>query len=280
MNRYSVPILITSLLFAGVAIAEDEIRAKLLANAGVLITHGETKIVFDPLFDQGFGTYDLVPDNIVQALFDGVPPFDGLDAVFVSHHHGDHFSPARMLHLLRARPELRLFAPAQAIKSMPLESDDAPLRKRLHSVDLELNEQFEKTLGDIVVEAVRIPHSGWPTRHSDVENIAFRVSLDGIATVVHLGDATTDDDYFENHAEYWAEQHSHLALPPYWFFLSEEGERVLDERIDADRNLGVHVPRNMPDEPGNYPPELRGKELLTVPGEERSIDIEASGEVE
>ena len=27
-------------------------------------------------------------------------------------------------------------------------------------------------------EAVRIPHSGWPTRQQQVENMAFRVTLD------------------------------------------------------------------------------------------------------
>lgn len=277
MNRCSVTIVVASLLFAGVAIAEDAIRAKLLANAGVLITHGETKVVFDPVFDQDYDVYELVPDNIERALFDGTPPFDGLDAVFVSHHHGDHFSPSRMLKLMRAHQKLQLFAPAQAIDSLPLESDDTSLRQRLHPVDLDFNGQFEEAIGDIVIEAVRIPHSGWPTRHADVENIAFRVSLDGIATVVHLGDATTDSGFFENHVEYWAERDSHLALPPYWFFLTEDGKRVLDHRIGADKNLGVHVPRNMPDDPENYPSELRGKELLSVPGEERSISIAGRG---
>lgn len=71
------------------------------------------------LFDNDFGTYELVPKDIEKTLFAGAPPFSGLDAVFVSHHHGDHSSPQRMLQLLEAHPNLQFFGPAQAIESMP-----------------------------------------------------------------------------------------------------------------------------------------------------------------
>ena len=66
--------------------------AQYLANASVLVTTGDTKAVFDPLFRNDFGQYALVPAQMERALFDGTAPFDGLDAVFVSHYHEDHFS--------------------------------------------------------------------------------------------------------------------------------------------------------------------------------------------
>src|SRR5262245_21953512 len=68
--------------------------AHYLANEGVLIVSGETRIVFDPLFRNDFGTYRLLPKELERALFAGEPPFTGLDAVFISHYHEDHFSPA------------------------------------------------------------------------------------------------------------------------------------------------------------------------------------------
>ena len=50
-------------------------RAHYLANAGTVIEHGNTKIAFDPLFRNDFGTYDLVPADIEAAFMVGMPPF-------------------------------------------------------------------------------------------------------------------------------------------------------------------------------------------------------------
>jgi len=272
LSKVLVVVLAIALGIAGLAQADDVVVAKYLANAGVLISRGETKIVFDPLFDQDYGTYELVPDDIAEALFAGVPPFDGLDAVFVSHHHGDHFSPERMVQLLIAHPDLQLFGPPQAIDSMAVDSADTA--GRLHAVELNLEGTFTQVVGDIEVSAVRIPHSGWPTRNADIENIAFRVSLDDAATVLHMGDAHTDPAFFDNRTDYWAERRLQLALPPYWFFMSNGGRKILEDHIHTTEVIGVHVPSSMPDSPARYPEEIRGRTLFSVPGEEKRIEID------
>ena len=273
MNLFKV--LAIAVGFAALAQADDTVVAKYLANSGVLISHGETKIVFDPLFDQDYGTYELVPKDIERALFAGAPPFDGLDAVFVSHHHGDHFSPERMVQLLIAHPGLQLFGPPQAIDSMPVDPTDAALQGRLHAVEVDLEETFTQVVGDIDVSAVRIPHSGWPTRHADIENIAFRVSLDDEATVLHMGDAHTAPTFFDDRAAHWAERSLQLALPPYWFFQSSGGKKILEDHIHANEVIGIHVPSSMPDSPAHYPEDIRGRTLFSVPGEEKRIEIDS-----
>jgi len=272
MSLFKVFATALGICIAGLGQADDAIVAKYLANAGVLISRGDTKIVFDPLFDQDYGIYELVPKDIEQALFAGAPPFDGLDAVFVSHHHDDHFSPERMVELLIAHPDLQLFGPPQAIDSMPIDPADAA--GRLHTVELDLEGTFTQVVGEIEVSAVRIPHSGWPTRHADIENIAFTVSLDDAATVLHMGDAHTDPTFFDNRADHWAEQDLHLALPPYWFFMSNGGKKILDDHIHATEVIGVHVPSSMPDSPAQYPEEIQGRILFSVPGEEKRIPID------
>jgi len=272
MSLFKVFATTVGICIAGLAQAGDAVVAKYLANAGVLISRGETKIVFDPLFDQDFGIYELVPKDIERALFAGAPPFDGLDAVFVSHHHDDHFSPERMAELLIAHPDLHLFGPPQAIDSMPI--DPAEAADRLHAVELDLEGTFTQLVGEIEVSAVRIPHSGWPTRHADIENIVFRVSLDDAATVLHMGDAHTDPTFFDKRTGHWAERQLTLALPPYWFFLSNGGKKILEEHIHATEVIGVHVPSSMPDSPAQYPEEIRGRTLFSVPGEEKRIQID------
>ena len=85
--------------------------AHYLANEGLMVVHGETKIMFDPLFRESYGQYRLLPEAMVEALYAGAPPFDGIDAVFISHHHGDHFSPADILRLLKLQAGIHLYAP-------------------------------------------------------------------------------------------------------------------------------------------------------------------------
>jgi L-ascorbate metabolism protein UlaG (beta-lactamase superfamily) len=278
MNRSRIFAIVLGICATGLADADDALVATYLANAGVLISHGETKIVFDPLFDQDFGVYELVPKDIETALFAGEPPFDGLDAVFVSHHHGDHFSPERMVQLLIAHPALQLFGPSQAIESMPVDPLDAALRARLHAVERELDGTFTEIVGEIEVSAVRIPHSGWPARYADIDNIVFRVSLDGAATVLHMGDAHTDPAFFDEQAAYWAERNLHLALPPYWFFQTKGGRIILDEHIRAAEVIGIHVPIRMPDNPALYPKEFLGRVLFSVPGEKKRIRIDSDAQ--
>ena len=68
-----------------------------LANEGVMVSRGDTRILFDPLFNESFGQYQLVPDTMRAAILAGEAPFDGIDAVFISHYHDDHFSVPDML---------------------------------------------------------------------------------------------------------------------------------------------------------------------------------------
>jgi L-ascorbate metabolism protein UlaG (beta-lactamase superfamily) len=248
--------------------------AQYLANAAVLVTNGGTKVVFDPLFRNDFGTYERVPEAMERALFAGEPPFDGLDAVFISHYHEDHFSAADVLRLLEARPDLRLYAPAQAVAGMRAIGTgrlDAVMA-RVTAIALEYRDA-PVTLqhGALLVEAARIPHSGWPSRQQQVENIAFRVSLDADMTVLHLGDADASDAHFAHDGSYWNRRRTDLALPPYWFFLSAEGRQVLERRIAPGRSIGVHVPADVPGRPEERAAELRAHELFTEPGEWRAL---------
>jgi L-ascorbate metabolism protein UlaG (beta-lactamase superfamily) len=247
--------------------------AQYLANAAILVTNGQTKVAFDPLFRNDFGSYERVAEPMERALFAGAPPFDGLDAVFISHHHEDHFSAAEVLRLLEARPELRLYAPAQAVAGMR-EIGAARLdavMTRVNAIALQYRDApVSLQYGTLLVEAVRVPHSGWPGRQQQVENIAFRVTLDAETTVVHLGDADASDAHFAHDSDYWRRR-TDVAFPPYWFFLSDEGRQVLEQRIAPARSIGMHVPADVPSRPADREAGLRGAELFTEPGEVRVI---------
>lgn len=263
------------LLLAAISTAaagQETSTVRYLANEGVMITHGDTRILFDPLFANSYGQYQMVPQNVLDAIFAGAAPFDGVDAVFVSHFHGDHFSASEVLRLLQERQEIQLYAPAQAVAEMRqiATPDDEGIFERVTIFDLDYGDApvFVRKEG-LLIEAVHVPHSGWPTARTDVQNIAFRVTLEDTSTVLHLGDADARLIHFEQDQNYWDERHIDLALPPYWFFLSEDGREILENRINIRNSIGIHVPAQFGDDPSSIPDELLGDDLFTRPGEGR-----------
>ena len=264
------------LLFAtGSALTQaHDSTAHYLANEGLMVVHGETKILFDPLFRESYGQYRLLPEAMVEALYAGAPPFDGIDAVFISHHHGDHFSPADILRLLKLQAGIHLYAPNQAVAALRevASAQDNAVFDRVTSVDLAYKDTpVTLEMEGLLIEAVRIPHSGWPTGRVDIENIAWRVTLNETTTVLHMGDADPNDVHFARDAAYWDRNQPQMAFPPYWFYSSASGREILQDRINPTRSVGVHVPASIPADPVLRPAELRDYDLFTVPGESRVI---------
>ena len=74
----------------------------------------------------------------------GTPPYDGVAAVFVSHAHGDHFSPSIFNRLLAMQAEIRLIAPVQAVDKMREDEGwDPVFATRITALSLENGEQAE-----------------------------------------------------------------------------------------------------------------------------------------
>ena len=278
-NRVSVVIrtlLLAQLaVFAAACLADEDHSwdAHYIANAGVMVTRGEAKILFDPFFRNGYGVYDLAPQQIEAAIFAGNPPWDSVDAIFVSHHHGDHFDPMLILEYLKVWTTVHLYAPQQAIDallSLDIVLGEA-LLDRIHGIELERDSAAARLeLNGLEIEAVRIAHGGWPDRNSQVENLVFRVTLDNATTVMHLGDADGGKEHYAPHAAFWKERNADLALVPVWLFLTEKGQYVLKNHVDAQLAIGIHVYKSIPDDPNRRPPEFDGLDIFTKPGESRS----------
>lgn len=269
--RQHVLIFIAALSAISYPAADTKWNAHYLANSGVMIAQGDTKILFDPFFRNGFDSYDLVPEEIESAILAGLTPWDGIDAVFISHHHADHFAPAIVLKFLQRWPSVKLYAPQQALSAMlPLEGF-SQVQDQMYGLSLERDSTpVTLDVDGLLIEAVRIAHAGWPDQFAQVENIAFRVTLDKQATVMHLGDADTSREHFSQHALYWRTRLPDLALVPEWLLTTDEGRFILKNHINAAHTIGVHVEKSISDNPELRPPEYKGLDIFTKPGETRT----------
>ena len=107
-------------------------QAHHIANAAVLISEGETKIMFDPLPLSGFGVYPETPQSDIAQMMAGEGNYAGIDAVFISHAHSDHFSAAAIIAYMNAQPDVTLVAPRQALDMMKKDQDwDEALQARM-----------------------------------------------------------------------------------------------------------------------------------------------------
>ncbi|MEP3889826.1 MAG: phosphodiester glycosidase family protein [Hellea sp.] len=258
----------------GVVVPKVKSQAQYIANEAILISHGETKVMFDPLPLSGFGTYPEPSFADTAKMMSGQGEFAGMDAVFISHAHRDHFSAVKMISYMTANPEVRLVAPRQALDMMQADTNwDASLLSHMTILDMEAGDAPEAiSIGDITATAVRIPHAGWPApARAAVQNMVYRVTLgdeaggDG-ATIMHMGDADPRRQHYIAHKDHWAERRTDTAFPPYWFLTSMQGRNILSDDMNVAKSIGIHVPIEVP-------ADLKesGQDYFSKSGETREI---------
>ena len=249
--------------------AHDGASARYLGNEGVLVSRGDTKILFDAFYAESFkGTYVLVPDDHESALMKGLPPFDSVDAIFISHIHPDHFNSRKVIAYMRAHPKVRLYAGIDvtgAIRAADASGD--PLMERVVPVHVMPGAPAKTfNIDGLEVEAFPIPHNGGgPT-----PNYAFRVLLDQKTRAIHLGDADSADRHYAPYQADFDARPTDIAFPPFWMLLSEPGRQVLERRIRPRQAVGIHVEAKEREDPASARREA-GADLFIEPGETRPI---------
>lgn len=257
------------LLIAFTSQAHDEQTglATYMGNEAVMVHHGDRKIVFDPFFHNSFEIYQLVPDDILTALFANEAPYNDIDAIFISHAHGDHFAADQVLKYLKQFPKTQLFAPKQAVDQLMALPSSQSVSKQINAIELKYGDPAQSlNVAGLQIDVVRIPHAGWPTRRLDVSNLLFRVTLAKGTTVMHMGDADPNDVHFKPYDDLWQAKVTNTAFPPYWFFNNTHGPDILNHRINALESVGVHVPKQVPEAL-----KQTGKPYFSKPGETRNV---------
>lgn len=248
MKSYILSLLILALTPV-IAMSHPPSNAQYIANEGVLIVQGETKIMFDPLPLSGLGTYMDISEAQKTGMMMGQAPYNGIDAVFISHAHRDHFSATDMIAYMVAQPEVQLIAPEQAVAMMRADAGwHDTLIARIQALNMGYFDGPKTfSIDNIEISSVRIPHSGWPDpQRAAVQNMVYRVTLGDGATVMHMGDADVRREHYTRYSTHWADRRTDMAFPPYWFFLYADGPDILDNVLNIESAVGTHVPLEVP----------------------------------
>lgn len=232
-------------------------QATSILNAGVMTQHASAegigvKFLFDPLYDDHFGSLAQLTPDLIEAIIAGAPPYDGVDAVFVSHAHGDHFSVSQLTRMLTAQADLTLVLPEQGLERLREAPDwQASFEARVRPITLKNGEASDEfTIAGATIDAFRSPHAGWPDRHGTVHNITYRVSVPGakgsVSAVMHLGDADPAPEHYAALQEFLEARRTGLAIVPFWFTGRDDFDAIIEDVLNAQTMVAVHVPAQVP----------------------------------
>jgi L-ascorbate metabolism protein UlaG (beta-lactamase superfamily) len=263
---------------SGAAVGNTTVHADqvlFFGNEGMMISHGSTKVLFDPFFHNSPQYTVLAPEPTRRAIFNEESPFDGVAAVFVTHMHGDHYNGPDLLRYLTLNTRVRLYTTRQVLERLQREEAARPeLIERVISLSAsEGNASVTANLGSISIEALPIPHIdiGRPTER--MEHLVFRVTIGDGATVLHFGDADPNPRHYLPYASFWQARRADMAFAPFWFFGAEQEGPTVDVKRDLNTStvVGVHVWPNMIEKIRN---EGRQDNYFLLPGESREIPLQ------
>lgn len=208
-----------------------------LANEGVMLSSGTSKVLIDALFLKYERGYAVPADSTQAALQNARAPFNTVDVILVTHRHGDHFHPAPVIAHLRANPRATLLTSQQVIDSLRGHlTVGGAVTPRLMARTMAPGTRRREVVNGVTVELLGLPHGG--SRHRHVEHLGYVVELGG-RRVLHVGDTDISEAAFAPFRLDTAR--IDVALLPSRMVLDDDGRRVIQRWIRPRQVVAFHV---------------------------------------
>lgn len=208
-----------------------------VASSGVLVTAGRTKVLIDALFDRPNPEYRAPSAELLEAMTEGRPPFDGVGLALVTHGHPDHFDAGVAARFLGMQRGAVLVAPSDAVADLRKAVGNwARVEKRVLSLDLPVGSSESRRVGGVALTSMRTLHSG--DKDSPM-NLMYVLELGGWR-VFHEGDSAGKVDDFERFG--LGSAPVDLALVHFWFPLEPNCARFLQATLKPAHVGLTHLP--------------------------------------
>lgn len=212
-------------------------KATFIANSGVFVQVGSSKVLIDGLFTDGRGRFASPDDSQLDAMVNGKAPYNNLSLALVTHAHPDHLSPQHLAKMLFTQKELKCVSSPQTIDSVRVVMDDfSMVEKRLLAFPTSRSWK-SASLDGITLEAAYARHPG--KANARVMDVIFVLNMAG-KKIIHLGDADMNPDRFDElNLEY---DEFDVAFVPFWYLSSFYGGELVNKYIKAKKIVAVHMP--------------------------------------
>ncbi len=229
--------------------APEELTIQYVANEGILIKSGSTKVLLDAIHRRYKTEYAFTPDAILEKIEAARFPYGDINLILVSHNHRDHFDPDSVAMSLVNNPKTMLVSSGQVIEEVlaakkaldatmkPSEND---FGKQLVTIKYGLKNVESYELNGVKIRFLSFLHANSKLpAYKDIQNFGHLIEIGG-KKILHIGDA---DMFAENFASFnLKDENLDVVLVPYWFVLSKEGRDILRNQLKAKTIVAVHVP--------------------------------------
>jgi len=247
-------------------VKNDTLEVHYLGNEALMIQSEQNKVMFDTFFDKKQKPFISIPNNMSDKIFNQDAPFDKVDNIFVSHYHYDHFDAQDTVTYLKSAPQVKLFAPKQAVNELKSQPEYPKIAKQIISLSLGINDKAKHfELNGMQIDILRVAHV-FGEKMKGVENIIYRVTMENGLTVMHFGDAETSLDYYEKFKTFFQEKTTHHVFLPHIFAVNEHDENAIKKTFNANSITYMHVPLSF------LSNEMIGeKDFFVEPNDKRTI---------
>ena len=202
-----------------------EVTITYLANEGVMVLSGSTKVLIDALFRDSLDDYVRHDSPTQERLESGKPPFDGIVLGLATHYHLDHWDAGAISRFLRLNPAAMFASTPQATGMIP-----RSLRQRVKPL-------WPGTEGSVPLEVAGVHVEAFPLEHGKTQNLGLLVSM-GERDVLHLGDAEPIAVNFERLR---TRKRPDVALVPFWWLLEENSRSFVVRQWQPRHVVALHL---------------------------------------
>jgi L-ascorbate metabolism protein UlaG (beta-lactamase superfamily) len=237
---------------------QADITITQLANEGVIIEGGQSRIMIDGMVVERYSVYGGLPAAAIPDFEAASGAFADIDLALVSHRHHDHNQPRFACAFMQASGETRLETSAQVLGLMREKCRKfVTTSPRLRQIDPRYDAHHVITLPDARVTVFPLSHG--TRKYARIQNYGHLVEIGGTA-VLHIGDAAMDPADFERAG--LGGKRLDVALIPFWFFQPGPGAAVIEAYLDAPLKIAVHIPPGEMEEVRDYMAENYPKVLI------------------
>jgi len=247
-----------------------------IANTAFMVEIGSKKILFDAMLDDGLPTYGKPSQSDQLAIEWGQKPFDGVDLVFSSHRHGDHFSPIATLRHMQMNTAARYIMTPEAEEELRALAAPGYDPDRIVNGPVPTGQSAIYELDGMDVRLFGISHgdnAGNPT-----QNLGLMVTVEG-TSFFHPGDMSSDLILLQS-AGLDGLKVDYLMMP-YWYLMGDGRREVVSAAWDFKHIIPMHVPVDEQ----NWMEDYGGLEGVTdnvydsFPGKLVKLDAGKSGQI-
>jgi len=237
--RCASRVVVEVLLLLGLSASlQADITITKLANAGVILSDGETRVMIDGMVVEPYSVYGALPPEAIPSFNQALAEFASVDLALVSHRHHEHNQPEFACDFMQASRSTLLYTSEQVIGLMREKCRDFMTRSpRVHVIDPQYGAPEGIEIPGVKVTVFPLSHG--TRKDALIQNFGHLVEMGGVS-VLHLGDAAMDAEDFERAG--LAQRKIDVALVPFLYFQPGPGTELITKYLNAPLKIAVHIP--------------------------------------